>query len=93
MNSGDGLGHPNSERCSNGRFPTSPRSCYGQSTADTPVSTGENARAAAGSGDSGPSTEERYAADEAATALRDRGFGVQHEAVRPETFLLVATAE
>jgi len=41
------------------------------------------ARAATGSGDSGPSIEERYVADEAATALRDRGFDVEHEADRP----------
>ena len=49
--------------------------------------------AAAGSGDPGPPIEERYAADEAAAALRESGFDVEHEAVRPETFLLIATAE
>jgi ubiquinone/menaquinone biosynthesis C-methylase UbiE len=47
--------------------------------------------AATGSGEHGPPVGERFAADEAAAALGDHGFEVEHEAVRPETFLLVAT--
>ncbi|MFC6719021.1 class I SAM-dependent methyltransferase [Natrialbaceae archaeon GCM10025810] len=46
-----------------------------------------------GSGDDGPPVDERYSADEATDALRDVGFAIQHEAVRPETFLVVATLE
>ncbi|WP_232701790.1 class I SAM-dependent methyltransferase [Halobacterium wangiae] len=47
--------------------------------------------AATGTGDDGPPVDERYTADEAVEALRDGGFTVEHRAVRPETFLLVAT--
>ena len=46
--------------------------------------------AASGAGEDGPPLDERYTADEAATAVRDSGFDVEHVAVRPETFLLVA---
>ena len=46
-----------------------------------------------GSGDHGPPVDERYSAAEATAALRDAGFSIEHEAVRPETFLLVATLE
>ncbi|MBZ6496866.1 class I SAM-dependent methyltransferase [Natrinema longum] len=47
--------------------------------------------AATGTGEAGPPVEERYSADEAADALREAGFEIEHEAVRPETFLLIAT--
>ncbi|AHG03807.1 S-adenosylmethionine-dependent methyltransferase [Halobacterium sp. DL1] len=49
--------------------------------------------AATGTGESGPPTDERYTAAEAADALGVAGFEVDHQAVRPETFLLVATVE
>ncbi|WP_323174674.1 class I SAM-dependent methyltransferase [Natrialba sp. PRR66] len=49
--------------------------------------------AATGSGEDGPPVDERYSADEAIDALRDAGFTIEHEAVRPETFLLIATLE
>ncbi|WP_254525785.1 class I SAM-dependent methyltransferase [Natrinema caseinilyticum] len=49
--------------------------------------------AATGSGDHGPPLDERYTADEAATELRDHGFHIVFEAVRPETFLLIAALE
>ncbi|ELZ00218.1 class I SAM-dependent methyltransferase [Natrialba aegyptia] len=49
--------------------------------------------AATGSGEDGPPVDERYSADEATAALRDAGFTIEHEAVRPETFLLIATLE
>lgn len=48
---------------------------------------------ATGTGADGPPLEERYSADEAAAALRTAGFGIEHEAVRPETFLLIARLE
>ncbi|CQH56508.1 probable S-adenosylmethionine-dependent methyltransferase [Halobacterium hubeiense] len=47
--------------------------------------------AASGSGDVGPPVAERYTADDAADALRDSGFDVETRAVRPETFVVVAT--
>ena len=46
-----------------------------------------------GSGEHGPPLDERYTATDAATALREHGFHIAHEADRPETFLLVATLE
>lgn len=49
--------------------------------------------AASGSGSHGPSVDERYSATETASALRQHGFTVEFEAVRPETFLVTATAE
>ncbi|MFB1066806.1 class I SAM-dependent methyltransferase [Natrinema sp. H-ect4] len=49
--------------------------------------------AATGTGENGPPVDERYSADEAADALREVGFAIEHEAVRPETFLLIATLE
>ncbi|WP_435551476.1 class I SAM-dependent methyltransferase [Natrinema sp. CGMCC1.2065] len=49
--------------------------------------------AATGTGEAGPPVEERYSADEAADALREAGFEIEHGAVRPETFLLIATLE
>ncbi|ELZ09574.1 Methyltransferase type 11 [Natrinema thermotolerans DSM 11552] len=49
--------------------------------------------AATGTGEAGPPVEERYSADEAADALRAAGFEIEHAAVRPETFLLIATLE
>ncbi|GAA0681513.1 class I SAM-dependent methyltransferase [Natronoarchaeum mannanilyticum] len=49
--------------------------------------------AASGSGDDGPPIEERFSAAEAAAALEANGFRIEHEAVRPETFVLIAVAE
>ncbi|MDF9745344.1 class I SAM-dependent methyltransferase [Natrinema salsiterrestre] len=49
--------------------------------------------AATGSGEDGPPVDERYSAAEATAALRETGFEIEHEAVRPETFLLIATLE
>ncbi|MFB6104934.1 MAG: class I SAM-dependent methyltransferase [Halobacteriaceae archaeon] len=49
--------------------------------------------AATGSGEVGPPPAERYTAGEARTAVAGAGFEVQHVAVRPETFLLVADVE
>ncbi|WP_306060785.1 class I SAM-dependent methyltransferase [Natronococcus wangiae] len=49
--------------------------------------------ASTGTGEDGPPVDERYSADEATDALRDAGFTIEHEAVRPETFLLIATLE
>ena len=48
---------------------------------------------ATGTGENGPPLDERYTAGAAATALRDHGFAIEHEATRPETFLLVAAVE
>ena len=48
---------------------------------------------ATGTGENGPPLDERYTADTAADALRDHGFGIEHQFSRPETFLLVATTE
>ncbi len=44
-----------------------------------------------GDGETGPPTDERFSAAETASALRDRGFEVEFEATRPETFLLVGS--
>ncbi|SNZ17877.1 Methyltransferase domain-containing protein [Natronoarchaeum philippinense] len=49
--------------------------------------------AATGSGEHGPPVDERFSAREASEALGEAGFEIDHEAVRPETFLLIATAE
>ncbi|WP_336338664.1 class I SAM-dependent methyltransferase [Haloarcula brevis] len=49
--------------------------------------------AASGSGSDGPPVDERFSSDEATAALSQHGFTVEFEAVRPETFLIVATAE
>ncbi|MCU4801731.1 class I SAM-dependent methyltransferase [Halobacteria archaeon HArc-gm2] len=49
--------------------------------------------AATGSGEHGPPLDERFTAAEAAETLQASGFRIEHEAVRPETFYLVATAE
>ena len=49
--------------------------------------------AASGSGRNGPPVDERFSADEATNALRQNGFTIEFEAVRPETFLLVVNAE
>ncbi|MWV65410.1 methyltransferase domain-containing protein [Halorubrum sp. JWXQ-INN 858] len=43
-----------------------------------------------GSGESGPPTDERYAAVDAVDALERGGFEVVSEATRPETFVVVA---
>jgi ubiquinone/menaquinone biosynthesis C-methylase UbiE len=48
---------------------------------------------ATGTGENGPPLDERYTADAAADALSDHGFEIEHEATRPETFLLVAAIE
>lgn len=48
--------------------------------------------AADGDGVDGPTTDERFTADEAATLLRDAGFDVTVESLRPETFLVIAEA-
>ncbi|WP_276256143.1 class I SAM-dependent methyltransferase [Halomontanus rarus] len=49
--------------------------------------------AATGSGEYGPPVDERYSANEATDALRDAGFAIEHRAVRPETFLVIAALE
>jgi len=49
--------------------------------------------AASGSGSHGPPVDERYSATETTSALRQHGFTVEFEAVRPETFLVTASAE
>jgi len=49
--------------------------------------------AASGSGSHGPPVDERFSATEAADALRRNGFEIEFEAVRPETFLLIARTE
>ncbi|MGQ3414440.1 class I SAM-dependent methyltransferase [Natrinema sp. LN54] len=49
--------------------------------------------AATGSGEDGPPVDERYSADEATAALREARFEIEHTAVRPETFLVIATLE
>ncbi len=49
--------------------------------------------AATGTGEYGPPVDERYGPDEAATALGDAGFDIEHEATRLETFLLIAAVE
>ncbi|MDT3437929.1 methyltransferase domain-containing protein [Haloarcula sp. 1CSR25-25] len=49
--------------------------------------------AATGSGRDGPPVDERFSAAEATEALRQHGFTVEFEAVRPETFLVVVSAE
>ncbi|WP_277543113.1 class I SAM-dependent methyltransferase [Haloarcula laminariae] len=46
-----------------------------------------------GEGQRGPPRSERYSLAEAAATLEDAGFTVEFEADRPETFLLVATAQ
>lgn len=48
---------------------------------------------AAGGGEAGPPLDERFDADEAAAAVDDAGFRVEHVFERSETFLLVANRE
>ncbi|GAB7120933.1 hypothetical protein JCM9743_34030 [Natrinema sp. JCM 9743] len=48
---------------------------------------------ATGSGADGPPVDERYTAAEAVAALRDAEFSIEHQAVRPEAFLMIATLE
>ena len=48
---------------------------------------------AGGEGAAGPPLAERFTAGDAAENLRAAGFRVVHEAVRPETFLVVAERE
>jgi len=47
--------------------------------------------AATGTGSAGPPVDERFTATEATDALREAGFRTDHVAVRPETFLIIAT--
>ncbi|MBX0297590.1 class I SAM-dependent methyltransferase [Haloarcula nitratireducens] len=49
--------------------------------------------AASGNGSHGPPVDERFSAAETSSALRQHGFTVEFEAVRPETFLVTATAD
>ena len=49
--------------------------------------------AADGEGERGPPRAERYSLDEAVATLGEHGFDVEFDAARPETFLLVATAQ
>jgi len=49
--------------------------------------------AATGTGDRGPPLAERFDAETAGNTLQEGGFKVEHTAVRPETFLLIATVE
>lgn len=49
--------------------------------------------ASSGTGEAGPPLEERYSIDEANDGVAGNGFRVAHSALRPETFLLVATPE
>jgi SAM-dependent methyltransferase len=46
-----------------------------------------------GEGDRGPPLAERYSLAEASATLRDHDFAIEFEADRPETFLVIATAE
>jgi ubiquinone/menaquinone biosynthesis C-methylase UbiE len=46
-----------------------------------------------GTGESGPPLDERFTAADATAHLREAGFSVVHEAVRPETFLVVGERE
>jgi len=48
---------------------------------------------AEGRGERGPPLDQRHSADSAGAVLDDAGFEVTFEAVRPETFLLVASPE
>jgi ubiquinone/menaquinone biosynthesis C-methylase UbiE len=48
--------------------------------------------AASGDGTHGPPTDERFSVTEAANALGQQGFGLEFEAVRTETFLLIGQA-
>ena len=50
-------------------------------------------RSADGEGAAGPPLAERFTPGDAAENLRTAGFRVVHEAVRPETFLVVAERE
>ncbi|WP_276252422.1 class I SAM-dependent methyltransferase [Haloarcula rara] len=49
--------------------------------------------AANGEGEQGPPLAERYALTDAVEMLCEHGFSVEFEAARPETYLLVATAD
>ena len=49
--------------------------------------------AAGGEGERGPPLAERYSLDDAVETLREHGFDVEFEAARPETYLVVATAD
>jgi ubiquinone/menaquinone biosynthesis C-methylase UbiE len=48
--------------------------------------------AATGAGEAGPPLSERCSAGTARDALETAGFTIEHAAIRPETFLFVATA-
>jgi len=45
-----------------------------------------------GDGESGPSTDERYALADARRALEDAGFVIEAASERPETFRVTTTA-
>jgi ubiquinone/menaquinone biosynthesis C-methylase UbiE len=47
--------------------------------------------ASTGSGESGPPVDERFSRDQAVSALGKSGFDIETAAVRPETFVVVAT--
>lgn len=49
--------------------------------------------AATGTGDRGPPLTDRFTAEAAADTLGAAGFEIEHVAVRPETFLLIASIE
>ncbi|TSD08828.1 SAM-dependent methyltransferase [Haloglomus irregulare] len=49
--------------------------------------------AATGSGDHGPPVDERFSGAETANNLREAGFHIEHTAVRPETFFVIAELE
>ncbi|WP_226483279.1 class I SAM-dependent methyltransferase [Natrinema amylolyticum] len=44
-------------------------------------------------GETGPPLDERFAAEETASSLRNHGFKIRHQATRTETFILVAVRE
>ncbi|MEE6209249.1 class I SAM-dependent methyltransferase [Salarchaeum sp. III] len=46
-----------------------------------------------GAGKDGPPLEERFAAGEVTSALRDAGFEIDFQATRPETFLVVGITD
>jgi ubiquinone/menaquinone biosynthesis C-methylase UbiE len=48
---------------------------------------------ATGTGEHGPPLDERYTVENAVDDLREHDFAIEHAFARPETFLLVATAE
>lgn len=49
--------------------------------------------AAEGSGEDGPSLDERYATDDVTSGLRNAGFEIEFVATRPETLLVVGVTD